>query len=362
MDNLIVSNILHRRARSVITVCGVALGVALVILAVGLVHGFLYSQGKRNAAVTADILFVPGAATFGFGFSSSLSATLPVETAYQLQQVRGVKEAVPIYQYLEGTRMIDGIDYSSYARVSATRIVEGRPLEGGDEVIIDRTAQRALKVKPGGDLELLGRPFKVVGIYEPESLYRFKIPMSTVQQFTHRPGACSMILVNIAEGSGIQEVYSRLGEMFPENKLTLTRDLPALFARGTPAMEVFLDAVVALSITFSTILMLLTMYSTVKERTRQIGILKSMGASSHWIATEIEKEALALSLIGVVGGFMLSLLGKYIIQGVAPTIVQLEPKWFAYSTLLGLVSGAIGALYPALRAAAQDPVIALAYE
>jgi len=104
------------------------------------------------------------------------------------------------------------------------------------------------------------------------------------------------------------------------------------------------------------------MYSTVKERTRQIGILKSMGASSGWIAVEIEKEALVLAAAGVIAGFALSLAGKFIIQGLLPTTVQLEPRWFGYSVVLGLLSGAIGALYPALRAAAHDPVIALAYE
>jgi putative ABC transport system permease protein len=362
MDNLIVSNILHRRARSVITICGLALGVALVMLAVGLVDGFLYAQGKRNAAVSADILFAPAAASFGFGFSSSLSATFPVETVNQLRNVEGVAEAVPLYQYLEGARMIDGIDYESFRTVSAVHVVEGRPVMTGNEVMIDRVAQRALKLMPGSELQLLGRPFKVVGIYEPESLYRFKVPLSTIQEVAHRPASCSMILVKAAGESSVEQVYHRLAERFPENKLTLTRDLPFLFARGTPAMQVFLDAVVALSITFSTILMLLTMYSTVKERTRQIGILKSMGASAHWIATEIEKEAMALSMVGVVGGFALSLVGKYVIQGIAPTPVQLEPRWFLYSTILGLLSGAIGALYPAARAAALDPVIALAYE
>jgi len=221
---------------------------------------------------------------------------------------------------------------------------------------------RALNLTLGSEIELLGRPFKVVGLYEPESLYRFKVPISTIQQFTHRPAACTMILVSVADGSSAEEVFRRLAEKFPENKLTLTRDLPALFARGTPAMHVFLDAVVALSITFSAILVLLTMYSTVKERTRQIGILKSMGASRRWIAAEVEKEALALSALGVIAGFILSLLGKYLIQGLLPTAVQLEPKWFAYSLALGLLSGAMGALYPAMRAAAQDPVIALAYE
>jgi hypothetical protein len=206
MDNLLVSNILHRRARSVITVCGLALGVALVMLAVGLVDGFLYAQGRRNAAVAADILFAPPAASFGFGFSSSLSATLPVETADQLSRVQGVAEAVPLYQCLEGARMIDGIDYDSFQRVSSVHVVEGRPVKTGDEVMIDRTAERALKLKPGSDLEMLGRAFKVVGVYEPESLYRFKVPISTIQEFNHRPAAGSMILVKTAAETSVEDV------------------------------------------------------------------------------------------------------------------------------------------------------------
>jgi putative ABC transport system permease protein len=280
----------------------------------------------------------------------------------RLVGIQGVKDAVPIYQYLDGARMIDGIDYDTFARISSARVVEGRPVRSGDEVMIDRVAERALKLKPGSKIELLGRPFTVVGVYEPESLYRFKVPISTIQSFTGRQSACTMIMVRAPDGSSVEDVYARLAARFPENKITLTRDLPALFARGTPAMRVFLDAVVGLSITFSTILMLLTMYSTVKERTRQIGILKSMGASRGWIAAEVEKEALVLAAAGVIAGFMLSLAGKYIIESLLPTMVQLEPRWFGYSVVLGLLSGAIGALYPALRAAAQDPVIALAYE
>jgi putative ABC transport system permease protein len=104
------------------------------------------------------------------------------------------------------------------------------------------------------------------------------------------------------------------------------------------------------------------MYSPVTEMTRQIGILKSMGASGRWIATEIIRQALTLSIAGVFAGFALSGAGKYIIEAFAPTSVMLEPRWFIYSLILGLLSGAGGALYPAVRAAQQDPASALAYE
>ena len=161
---------------------------------------------------------------------------------------------------------------------------------------------------------------------------------------------------------GVRGAHGRLAEHFPENNMILARDLPELFVRGTPAIQVFLQVVGVLSAIISTIVMLLTMYSTVKERTRQIGILKSLGASRRWIATEIEKEALALSLIGIIAGWMLSILGKLLIEAVAPTTVQLEARTFILALALGLFSGLMGAFYPAIRAAQQDPVRALAYE
>ena len=362
MDNLILSNIVHRRTRSVTTAGGVSLGVALVILAVGLVHGFLHTQGRRNAAVSADIMFASPAASFGFGFSSSLAATMPIETAARVAGVPGVKTVSPIYQYLEGGRMIDGVDYDSFTRVAASRVVEGSAAKAGNEVMVDRMAQRSLKLKVGSEIKLLGAPFKVVGVYAPESLYRFKIPIATMQDITNRPASCSLLMIKVDDGVGVEQVFRRLQERFPENKMILTKDLPALFATSTPAIDVFLGAVVALSIAFSAMLILLTMYSTVKERTRQIGIMKALGASRAWIAAQIEKEALAISLIGVGGGFVLSVAGKYIIQGVAPTVVELEARWFLYAFGLGVLSGALGAMYPALRAARQDPVTALAYE
>jgi|HubBroStandDraft_6_1064221.scaffolds.fasta_scaffold35600_2 putative ABC transport system permease protein len=362
MDNLIFSNILHRRARTITTAAGVALGVALVILAVGLMHGFLYTQGHRNAAVAADILFASPAASFGFGFSASLSATMPTETAARISEISGVRTVAPIYQYLDGGRMIDGIDYDSFTRVAASRVIEGGPPTTGYQVMIDRMAQRALSLKVGSQVTLLGRPFTVVGIYAPESLYRFKIPIATMQDLTSRPAACSLIMIKVDSSEKVDEVFKRLAAQYPDNKMIRTADLPALFATSTPAMQVFMGAVVALSIAISTMLILLTMYSTVKERTRQIGILKALGASKGWIAAQIEKEALAISLFGVILGFGISVAGKYIIQGVAPTQVQLEIRWFIYALGLGLFSGAVGALYPALRAARSDPVMALAYE
>ena len=358
MDNLVVSNLFYRKTRTVTTMIGVALGVLLVVLTVGIAHGFLHDQGRRNAAVTAEIIMGPPGSTFGLSLNPTLS--LPLDLAGQIQSIDGVKDAVPVGQYLSG-HVIDGIEFESFKRVSEIQIVEGRPPQSGDETIIDRIQQKRNKLKVGDEMEIFDRPFRIVGIFEPESLARIKVPLATMQQFLNRP-LCSMLLVKLTDPARQEEVAARIKDQFPKHSVTLTRDLPILIGRGIPALQTFLSVVIALSIIVSSLVILLTMYTTVAERTRQIGVLKSLGASKFWIAGEIEKEALLISALGVVAGSALAIAGKFAITRLTPISVELEPLWLFYALGLGLLAGALGALYPALRAANQDPVTALAYE
>jgi putative ABC transport system permease protein len=71
---------------------------------------------------------------------------------------------------------------------------------------------------------------------------------------------------------------------------------------------------------------------------------------------------LLISALGIITGSLLAVAGKIAITKLTPVSVDLEPLWLFYALILGLLAGAIGALYPALRAANQDPVVALAYE
>jgi putative ABC transport system permease protein len=358
MDNLVISNLFYRKTRTVTTMVGVALGVVLVVLTVGIAHGFLHDQGRRNAAVTAEIILGPPGSTFGLSLNPTLS--LPLDLVDQIQSIDGVRDVVPVGQYLSG-HVIDGIEFDSFTRVSEMRIVEGRPVRSGDETIIDRIQQKRNKLKVGDEMEIFDRPFRIVGIFEPESLARIKVPLSTMQQYLNRP-LCSMLLVKLTDPSKQEEVAAQIKDRFPKHGVTLTRDLPILIGQGIPAMTTFLNVVISLSIIVSSLVILLTMYTTVTERTRQIGVLKSLGASKFWIAGEIEKEALLISALGVVAGSALAVAGKFAIARFTPISVELEPLWLFYALVLGLLAGALGALYPALRAANQDPVTALAYE
>src|SRR5262249_229755 len=150
-----------------------ALGVTLVVLTVGLVHGFLNDQGRRNSAITAEIVYDPPGSSI-LNISPVLS--IKDETLNRIRTIQGVSEVVGLGQLQRGGRGIDGIDYPTYTKVSGMRVVEGREVQNGNEVMVDRVVQRDRKLRVGDDIELLDTKFRVVGIYEPESFGRLKVP------------------------------------------------------------------------------------------------------------------------------------------------------------------------------------------
>jgi len=279
-----------------------------------------------------------------------------------------VRLAVPIGQNLDksdsgfGSRLIEGIPFDQYAALTGLTIKEGRKPEHGDEVIVDSAWQQERQVVVGSTMEIYERPFRVVGIFEPPGGARIKIPLSTMQEQVGSEHRCNAILIACADPSMQEQVGARIKERFPDDQIIFTRELPELYMSSVPALNVFLKVVVGVAATISTLVILLAMYTTVTERTRQIGILKSLGMSKSSIAWVIEQEAILVSVLGVFFGVLLMLLLRFTVMRSTTLIVDVEPKWIAISLVVGLIGGSIGALYPALRAARQDAVDALSYE
>jgi putative ABC transport system permease protein len=365
MDNLVLSNMTHRPARTFVSILGVAVGVLLVVFTVGLAHGVLRERGRRESDVGAEIMVRASGTT---GLSGTQRFSLPVSRADEIQKIEGVRAAVAIGQNTDtsdsgfGMRVIDGIPFEQYARLSGLHVIEGRGLGSGDEAIVDSIWRDQRKVKPGDTVKLYGRDFRIVGVYEPPGGGRIKIPLETLQEQAGSPGFCTAVLVSAANPSEQEALAERIHAAFPEDQLIFTRDLPELYASGVPALNVFIDVVVGVAASISMLVILLAMYTTVTERTRQIGVLKSLGMSNAGVAWVIEQEALVVSVLGVVLGLVLTLAARFLVMHTTSLTVDVEPQWLVISLLIGLLGGTLGALYPALRAARQDPVEALSYE
>jgi putative ABC transport system permease protein len=106
-----------------------------------------------------------------------------------------------------------------------------------------------------------------------------------------------------------------------------------------------------------------TMYSTMVERTREIGILKSMGASKSYVFRLVLRESAILTLFGIGTGIGLSYAVREVVNMIFPTLpILITPDWMIKAGAIALVSSICGACYPAIRASRRDPIEALAYE
>jgi putative ABC transport system permease protein len=365
MENLVIANITHRPARTFTSVLGVAIGVVLIVLTVGLANGILRERAKREANMGAEIM-VRASGVVGLGGSQPFS--LPLTRVEEISRIEGVRAAVPIGQNMVssdtgfGGRLVDGINFDEYSAISGLHIIEGTRLTSGDQAIVDSIWKKERSATVGSTVVLYDRPFQIVGVYDPPGGGRIKIPLKTMQEQLGGEGHCSSVLVSCKNPAQQEEVAARIKEVFPADQIIFTRDLQELYTTGVPALNVFIKVIVGVSATISMLVILLAMYTSVMERTRQIGILKSLGMSNVFIALIIEQEALIVSLIGFVVGLGLTFAARYILMQTTSLTIDIEINWILISLGIGLLGGTLGALYPALRAARQDAVAALSYE
>lgn len=357
---------LHRPARTAVSVIGIGIGILLIVFTVGLANGSLRERAERDKNVGAEIQFM-AAGSWGM---SGTELRLPLETRAELEKIEGVATAVPLAQKsipatdgLTGSRLLDGVNFDEYASMAGLQIVQGRKFtDGSDEMMSDSAWLERRKMKIGDKFQIYERDFTVVGTYEPSAGARIKIPLSTMQTQLGAEGKTSAFLIKLKPGYTADAVGTSLSEKLPGNQILRTSELEELYMQGVPALNVFLDVVIGVAAAISGLIILLTMYTTVTERTRQIGVLKSLGMSNLSIGWTIIQEAMLISFGGVVFGVAATYLLKFVLGKWTTLTVAIDPQVVLSIVVIGVLSGIVGALYPGLRAARLDAVEALNYD
>lgn len=366
MFELVLANLKVRPFRTLISVIGVALGVVLIVLFTGLARGMTNEMAKRASNWKAEIVFTRAG---GMDLSSS---SLNVDTAYtsKLNEIEGVASTTPVGRYITpstkgrfGIQQLDGIDWQPFADMNGMEMIQGRPPLAHDEVILDERQMRDDNVKLGETISLFGnKPYKVVGVFSPPSGSRIKISLAAMQEALEQRNKCTYILVKIRDGADPDAVAARIDQALPGNKVNLTRDLIIDAQERVPALNTFLRVLVGLGAFVSTIFVLLSMYTTVTERRKEIGILKSMGASKGFIIRTIEGEAFLIGVLGVILGLVVAFVASVGIGRAFELAFEFSTGWVSTAILIAIVGSLFGALYPAWRASTIDPVEVMANE
>jgi len=364
--HLALSNLACRKGRSVITMLGVGVGVMLLLVVIGMTEGTIREVVDRMLNVDADLI------VHKRGFSLGADRGAPLREAYTqvLMRIDGVADAVPVANWWvvigNQHQNVLGVHPEDLARIKGLRrIVAGRDFEGGNELVIDQRLAEAAGLSVGDEVKTWARMFRVVGICETGVPTRVMMPLRTLQEgIYHANRSCTFFFLKCRSPHDITAVMERIdGDETLGLHAVPVRDYYRLLTENLKGLRQFVSAVTAVGLGISFLVVSLSMYTAVLERTREVGVLKSLGAGWRFIVGGIVAESVLLCLGGVVVGYGLAWLGKLGLERALPLMtVSMTARWLATAAGLGLIGGVLGALYPAGKAARLDPVVSLNYE
>jgi putative ABC transport system permease protein len=361
MGKLIWANLRARPIRTVLSVTAVALQVFLLLFLMGLTDGIVKEWGERVQGIGADLLVQPPNASIFFAFSS---ANLNPNLTQRLQQTDGVEKVSPVMAMVNDTSLsvIYAIDFDSYDRLGRGFLFRaGGPFQGPDDVIIDdvRAEQSGLKV--GDAMQLLGRQWRVCGIVERGRGARQYIPLQTAQELLDTTNVSMFWIQSTGDPNAVRQ---RIAAFLPRHRIRLMDEyLSLMVSSNLPEVRPFTNSIILVGLLITFLVVLLSMYTVILERRREIGILKALGASRWNIVTLLLREALLIGVLGVVVGIGATYGVREVVINLRPTMtILITPAWLLQGVLLALGGCTLGSIYPALRAATADPVNALVFE
>ena len=368
MNRLVISNLVHRPLRSLISIFAIALEVTLILLIAGFSYGMLNDSKTRQAGIGADLLVQPPGSSNLVGLTS---APMPVKVGQIVGKLPHVEVVSPVmWQMTNNSRSLEiiyGIDLPTYNKLgNGFNYLEGGGFQGPDDVIVDDKYASDNHSKIGGTMELLNHTFRICGIVEQGKGARRFLQLSTVQDLIGAQGKASVFYVRLDDPKNAEAVVASVKArpgMESYSVHSTAEFLSLMTPDHLPGFNLFIKIVVGISMVIGFMVIFQSMYTAVMERTREIGILKSMGASRTYILRVILRETLLLAVGGIALGIAISYLAKFaLVHRFHLVPMLLTGDWILRATAIALLGALLGAIYPAIKAARKDPIEALAYE
>jgi putative ABC transport system permease protein len=367
MNKMVVANLVHRPVRSLISIFAIALEVTLILLIVALSFGMLNGSKESQLGVGADIMVQPPSSSALIGVTG---APVPVKVGDVLRKLPHINVAAPVIWELitkPTLEIIYGIDYNSYNSIApGFRFLSGGPFEGPYDVIVDDFFAGMKQVKVGDTVDILNHQFRISGIVAHGKGARKFLQLTTMQELIGAEGRCSVFYVKLDNPANTEAVVDEIKQvpgMQDYAVRSMAEYLSMMTPNNLPGFDAFISVVVGVSMIIGFLVIFQSMYTAVMERTREIGILKSLGASKLYIVNVILRETVLLAILGIALGVLISYVTRQVILYERPVLrLFWGHDWVIRATLIAVAGAVAGALYPAYQAAQKDPIEALAYE
>jgi putative ABC transport system permease protein len=360
---LVLENLKHKPMRSLLSILLIGVPVTLILCLVGLSHGFLEDNLRRTRGIGADVIVRPKGSTV-----LTLSGGISDKIVDWLGKQPHVKMAVgAVNQPVQGVTLgATGIDLNQFDRMSGGfTYLHGGPFQGPDDVIIDQFYADQERAHVGDRITILNTPWRVCGIIEGGKLAHIVFPLGVLQEKTSNTGEVSQIYLKLDDPANTAAVVQDLKNQLPDWPIFSMAEFTSLInVNNIPALREFIIVIMAIGVIIGFAVVCLSMYMAVLQRTREIGILKSLGASQVFILRIILTEAVILGIGGTVLGIAMSFGACWLIRALEPASIPMVivPIWWPIAGVITLIGSAFGALYPGLSAARHDTIEALAYE
>ncbi len=369
---MVFSNLVHRPLRTMISVFAISVEVTLILLIVGLCMSMLNDNADRQKGIGFDVMVSPPGSSFLAGITG---APVSIKVADKLRTVPHVAAVAPIVTHFVTTKRLEiiaGIDLDPNSPNNFDKM--GRPFhylagggfQGPNDMIVDDLFAQQNHTKVGDHYEMLNQSFRISGIVEHGKGARRYVPIATLQDLLGSEGKASMFYIKADQPDNADAVVASIKQI-PGMDQYVARSLAEYASLMTvsnmPGLGPFINIVIGISVIIGFIVIFQSMYTAVMERTREIGILKSLGATRLYIVNVVLRESLILAIFGVLLGLILTALGSAAINYRFPlNRVVWDNHWVLRSALIAITGALLGGLYPALKAAQKDPIEALAYE
>jgi len=380
--NIALNDLRRRKAKMVFLVVGMVIGIATIVALYTITTAMEREIADKFDQIGANMTVAPKTddLSLSYGGVSAADVTnnakeLDMSAIDKIRSIKNKENIATIAPKLLGAlktggkdKLVMGVQWENELRMKRWWKIDGKKPARAEEVLLGNHVARELNKKPGDELALGEKKFRVAGVLRElggqEDAVIF-MDLATTQQMLGKKDKLSFLEVSaLCSTCPIEEIIRQISDRLPEAQATAIKEVVQARKDFVDRFSGMALAVSGIVLAIGSLVVLITMMSSVNERTREIGIFRAIGFRKSHVMGVILMEAAVVSVIGGLAGY---LVGMAAAKFAAPVIAQMDvaiiwdPVIGVAALGLAVVIGLAASLFPAIQASRQDPVEALRF-